>query len=162
MALRFMNNDPPAFASRFLSRFPSLLPYLATAVGLWCLLAVLMPLLAPASLSLRLLGMPNVPATAEIVAQQAWFGMAAAPDMAVPESTLTLVGVMGSGVADGGDFAIVQEAGVTMVLRPGASSPAGWVLVKVEGQGVVVSRGGVEQRIMLQRAAQPPMEAPRT
>ena len=146
-----MNFFRPAFLLRPLSRLSHLVPWLLLATGTWWLLAVLMPVLAPAALTLRLLAMPNTPAAAGMVAQQSWFGVPVSAESTAPAAMLTLTGLMGSGVASGGDFAIVQENGTTLVLRPGASSPAGWVLVKVEGQGIVVSRGGVEQRIMLQR-----------
>lgn len=143
-----MMTFPPLALSRVGHGLLQLLPQAAGALLLcWCV-ATLCMLFSPAAPQWHALPPPAPQTAAALVAQQSWFGRV--PDVAaLAAPPLEVIGVLGNGKSKHGDFAIVRENGVKIVLQVGRSSPGGWQLLSVSGQGVVVSREGQEQHLSL-------------
>lgn len=144
---------------RQLSRLPALLPVLTGALCCWWLVASAVPLLLPSAPRWRVLAQPQPLAAAGTVAAQSWFGAAIAAGSQPAPPALTVLGVVGGGRGSRQDFAVLQENGRQLALRQGERSPGGWLLWRVDGQGVIVrGQDGREQRLVLQRA--PSLAAP--
>lgn len=152
----------PQRALRQVARLPVLLPLLAALFACWWLVATLLALL-PASPSLRVLTHPQPLAAAGGVAQQSWFGVVqdAAASQAAPP--VTVLGVLGGGQGSRQDFAILLENGQKIAVRAGDKTPGGWLLLRVNGGGVVLRQpDGSELNVALSRQAQPDSSAGQT
>jgi len=152
----------PQRALRHIGRVPALLPWLAALFAGWWLVATLLALL-PASPSLRVLTQPQPLAAAGGVAQQSWFGVVqdAAASQAAPP--VTVLGVLGGGQRSRQDFAILLENGQKIAVRAGDKTPGGWLLLRVNGGGVVLRQpDGSELNVALSRQAQPDSSAGQT
>lgn len=150
----------PQRALRQVARLPVLLPLLAALFACWWLVATLLALL-PASPSLRVLTHPQPLAAAGGVAQQSWFGVVqdAAGSQAAPP--VTVLGVLGGGQGSRQDFAILLENGQKIAVRVGDKTPGGWLLLRVNGGGVVLRQpDGSELNVVLSRQVQPDSALP--
>lgn len=154
----------PQRVLRQAARLPALLPCLAALFASWWLVAAVLNML-PGAPTLRVLAQPQPVAAAGAVAQQSWFGVmqdAAASQVAPPVSVL---GVLGGGQGSRLDFAILLENGQKIVVRAGDKTPGGWMLLRVNGSGVVLRQpDGRELSVALSRQAvpdgAPPSQAP--
>ncbi len=145
----------PQRALRQAARLPALLPLLAALLASWWLVATLLAML-PGAPTLRVLAQPQPLAAAGAVAQQSWFGVvqdAAASQVAPPVSVL---GVLGGGQGSRQDFAILLENGQKVAVRAGDKTPGGWLLLRVNGSGVVLRQpDGRELSVALSRQVVP-------
>lgn len=145
----------PQRALRQLARLPALLPWLAALFACWWLVATVLAMW-PAAPAMRVLAQPQPLAAAGAVAQQSWFGAmqdAAASQVAPPVSVL---GVLGGGQGSRQDFAILLENGQKIAVRAGDKTPGGWLLLRVNGSGVVLRQpDGQELSVALSRQAVP-------
>jgi len=106
---------------------------------------------------------PQPLAAAGGVAQQSWFGVVqdAAASQAAPP--VTVLGVLGGGQRSRQDFAILLENGQKIAVRAGDKTPGGWLLLRVNGGGVVLRQpDGSELNVALSRQAQPDSSAGQT
>ncbi|RXZ43229.1 hypothetical protein EBB06_10710 [Crenobacter cavernae] len=138
-------------------RLVSLLPYAVLFLAAFGLGRSLMaPFAAPTS---RAVGLPDAdPALAAAQAAAAhWFGDArqAAPAAAAPAGRL--IGMWAPQGASGG-FAIIEDGGQRHVLTPGKALPSGWILAGFDASGALLTLGGAESRLVIERAAGAPGE----
>lgn len=152
----------PQRALRHIGRVPALLPWLAALFAGWWLVATLLALL-PASPSLRVLTQPQPLAAAGGVAQQSWFGVVQDASASQAAPPVTVLGVLGGGQGSRQDFAILLENGQKIAVRAGDKTPGGWLLLRVNGGGVVLRQpDGSELNVALSRQAQPDSAAGQT
>ncbi len=150
----------PQRALRQIASLPALLPLLAALFAAWWLVATLLGLL-PASPSMRVLAQPQPLAAAGTVAQQSWFGVVQDATAGQAAPPVTVLGVLGGGMGSRQDFAILLENGQKIAVRAGDKTPGGWLLLRVNGGGVVLRQpDGSELNIALSRQAQPDSALP--
>jgi hypothetical protein len=142
----------PQRALRQLGRLPAWLPRWAALLACWWLVATALTVLAPLPPTLRVLASPLPQMAAGAVAQQAWFGVAAGPQAAQVVAPVSVLGVLGGGQGSRQDFAILLENGQKVAVRVGDKTPAGWLLLKVSGNAVLLrDSAGHEQNVTLTR-----------
>lgn len=152
----------PQRALRHIGRVPALLPWLAALFAGWWLVATLLALL-PVSPSLRVLAQPQPLAAAGAVAQQSWFGVVQDATASQAAPPVTVLGVLGGGQGSRQDFAVLLENGQKIAVRTGDKTPGGWLLLRVNGGGVVLRQpDGSELNVALSRQAPPDSAAGQT
>lgn len=113
------------------------------SAGIWGVLALwagyrLIWLIAPAPLYLPSWQFPDPQADAQRVAQRHWFGESRPP----PAPSLRVLGVFAPQYPSSADgFAVVEEGGQMRSMHQGQANAGGWVLERVNADGITLRRG---------------------